>query len=142
MSHTALFEGLIADPDGRPVTVVHVGGSAQYVVDDGGFKFHHDAETIDRLVLAQIGQVASENRDALTRGVLQMIGQDDLFTKAAVDAQLNNMQSGFDQLIRQGLPENARTYLGMLGFRIVLNFHGEIERIDQPTAPDPGDGSE
>ncbi len=27
----------------------------------------------------------------------------------------------------------------MMGFRVVLNFHGEIERIDQPTAPDNGD---
>ena len=139
MSQHALFEGLVSDPHGRPVPVALVGGEAQYVVEDDGFRFHHDAEAIDRQVLGQMGQLADENREALTRGVLQMIGQDDLFTKAAVDAQLNNMQAGFDQLIRQGLPENARTYLGMMGFRVVLNFHGEIERIDQPTAPDNGD---
>ena len=139
MSQHALFEGLVSDPSGRPVSVALVGGEAQYVVEDDGFRFHHDAEPIDRQILAQMGQLASENREALTRGVLQMIGQDDLFTKAAVDAQLNNMQSGFDQLIRQGLPENARTYLGMLGFRITLNFHGEIERIEQPNAPDGGE---
>ncbi len=139
MSQHALFEGLVSDPHGRLVAVALVGGEAQYVVEDDGFRFHHDAEAIDRQVLAQMGQLADENREALTLGVLQMIGQDDLFTKAAVDAQLNNMQAGFDQLIRQGLPENARTYLGMMGFRVVLNFHGEIERIDQPAAPDHGD---
>jgi len=26
--------------------------------------------------------------------------------------------------------------MGMLGFRVIINVHGELVRLDQPTAPD------
>jgi hypothetical protein len=140
MSQHALFEGLVVDPDGRPVNVAAIGDQAQYVVDDGGFKFHIDAEAVDRQVLQALGAQITEHREAVSEGVLKMLGQEDLFTKAAVDASLKNMQANFDQLLAQGLPESARTYMGMLGFRVVLNYHGEVVRIDQPTAStDEGD---
>ena len=61
-----------------------------------------------------------------------MLGQADLFTKAMIDSSLNNMEPNFSRLIEQGLPEGARAYLGMLGFRIVINYHGEVIRIDEP----------
>ena len=139
MSQRALFEGLVVTPEGQPVEVAHVGGSAQYVVPEDGFKFHVDAESVDRQVLRQLGEQIADNKDAVTEGALKMLGQDDLFTKAMVDASLNNMDANFAKLIDQGLPENARAYLGMLGFRIVLNYHGEVERIDQPGLPSPED---
>lgn len=132
MSQRALFEGLISDPDGRPVAVTLVGGQAQYIVDDGGFKFHIDAEGVDRQVLRLLGEQITANRDAVSEGVLKMLGQEDLFTKAAVDASLNNLDANFNQLIAQGLPESARTYMGMLGFRVVLNYHGEVVGVEQP----------
>lgn len=132
MSQRALFEGLVSDPDGRPVAVTAVGGEAQYIVEDGGFKFHLDAEAVDRQVLRLLGQQITANRDAVSEGVLKMLGQEDLFTKAAVDASLNNLDANFNQLIAQGLPESARTYMGMLGFRVVLNYHGEVVGVEQP----------
>src|SRR5574337_1059857 len=132
MSQRALFEGLVVTPEGEPVEVAVVGGSAQYVVPDGGFKSHIDAEGVDREVLRQLGEQIADNKDAVTEGALKMLGQDDLFTKAAVDASLNNMEANFARLIDQGLPEGARTYLGMLGFQIVLNYHGEVVQINQP----------
>jgi hypothetical protein len=60
--------------------------------------------------------------------MLQMLGKDDLFTKAMVDASIENM----DQVIETGLPEDARTWLGMLGFRVVINRHGEVQELDMP----------
>ena len=138
MSQRALFEGLVVDPHGRPVGVARIGDEAQYVVEDGGFKFHIPAEGVDRQGLGRLAGEISENREAVSSGVMKMLGQEDLFTKAAIDASLKNMDANFNQLIAQGLPENARTYMGMLGFRIVLNYHGEIERVDQPAAPDDG----
>ncbi|MBP7693848.1 MAG: hypothetical protein KA764_18140 [Anaerolineales bacterium] len=140
MSQRALFEGLVVDPLGRPVGVARIGDEAQYVVEDGGFKFHIPAEGVDRQVLGRLAGEISENREAVSSGVMKMLGQEDLFTKAAIDASLKNMDANFNQLIAQGLPESARTYMGMLGFRIVLNYHGEIERVDQPAAPDDGAG--
>jgi hypothetical protein len=141
MSQRALFEGLVVDPDGRPVGVAVVGGQAHYVVDDGGFLFHIEAEGVDRQVLRALGEQIDENRAAVSAGMMKMLGQEDLFTKAAIDASLNNLDANFDQLIASGLPENARTYMGMLGFRVVLNYHGEVVGIQQPSAgADEGDG--
>jgi len=142
MSLKALFAGLITNPDGLPVYVAEVGGSAQYVVPDGDFKFHVDAETVDRAVLQFLGGQIGENREAVTEGAMKMLGQEDLFTKAMIDSSLKNMDANFDKLIAQGLPEEARAYLGMLGFRVVINYHGEVVRVDQPGSAATDDDSE
>lgn len=137
MSKRALFEGLIADTDGKPVGVRAVGGEAQYVVDDGGFYNHVPAERVDREVLTLLRQQIMANRDAVTQGAMQMLGKDDLFTKAMIDSSLKNMDEHFTRLIESGLPSEARAYLGMLGFRIVLNYHGEVVSVDQPGTAAP-----
>lgn len=134
MSKRALFEGLVVDEDGNPVTTAMVGDRTHYVVWDAGFKFHVDAETIDRQVLRLLGEQIAEHKGAVSEGVMKMLGQDDLFTKAAIDYSLNHLDQSFDQVIANGLPENARAYLGMLGFRIVINYHGELVRVEQPGA--------
>jgi hypothetical protein len=141
MSRRALFEGLVIDTADQPVGVASVGDEVQYVVMEGGFKFHVPAEQVDRQVLAVLREQILANKAAVTEGAMRMIGQDDLFTKAMIDSSLNNMDEHFTRLIEQGLPENARAYLGMLGFRIVLNYHGEVVRFDQPGF-EPGPGEE
>ena len=139
MSTRALFEGLVADTDGKPVEVALVGGQAQYVIDDGGFHFHVPAEGVDRQVLGMLREQILANQDAVTQGAMQMLGKDDLFTKAMIDSSLKNMDEHFTQLIESGLPAGARAYLGMLGFRIVLNYHGEVVSLDQPGMSDGGE---
>ena len=139
MSRQALFDGLVVTPEGQPVTAVQLGETAQYVVPDGDFRFHIDAEGVDRQVLRLLGEQISTNKEAVAEGALKMLGQDDLFTKAMVDASLNHMDANFDKLIEQGLPEGARTYLGMLGFRVFLNYHGEVVGVDQPGTIAPED---
>ncbi len=137
MSKRALFEGLVSDTDDKPVAVSVVGGEAQYVVDDGGFHFHVPAERVDREVLGQLRQQILANQDAVTQGAMQMLGKDDLFTKAMIDSSLKNMDEHFTRLIESGLPSGARAYLGLLGFRIVLNYHGEVVGLSQPGAAAP-----
>jgi hypothetical protein len=66
----------------------------------------------------------------------KMLGQDDIFTKAMLERQLKDIDKQFDMLIQTGLPEDTRIYLGMVGFKIVINVHGEIVRVEQPSAPD------
>jgi hypothetical protein len=39
------------------------------------------------------------------------------------------------------MPEDTRIYLGMVGFKVVVNVHGEVLRVEQPSAPD-GEGDE
>lgn len=140
MSKRALFEGLIADPDDKPVGVGIVGGEAQYIVDDGGFHFHVPAERVDREVLGRLREQILANQDAVTQGAMQMLGKDDLFTKAMIDSSLKNMDEHFTRLIDSGLPSEARAYLGMLGFRIILNYHGEVVGLNQPGAAGPEEG--
>lgn len=134
MSNRALFEGLVFDPNGNPTEVSYVGNEAQYVVTDGGFKFHVPSENVDLQVLGQMREQILANREAVTSSALQMLGKDDLFSKAMVDASLNNMDGHFKDLIAQGLPAEARTYLGMLGFRVVINYHGEVLDFNPPGA--------
>ncbi|MBK7176498.1 MAG: hypothetical protein IPH82_04815 [Chloroflexi bacterium] len=82
-------------------------------------------------------QQLENNKDMAVEQMLNMMGKDDLFTKAAIDASLRNID--MNQIIDQGIPEQARNMLGMLGFRIIINIHGEILRMDQPAAPDDED---
>ncbi len=36
-----------------------------------------------------------------------------------------------------GLPENDRLYLGMTGFRAIIDIHGNLIELKQPTGVDP-----
>ena len=134
MARQALFAGLVYDEREIPVETSYVGSEAHYVVDDGGFHRHIDAEKIDRQVLSAFIEQLQENKDLATEQALKFLGRDDLFTKAAIDASMRNID--MDQIMEQGLPEQARNMMGMLGFRIIINHHGEVIRLDQPEIHD------
>ncbi|MCA9953855.1 MAG: hypothetical protein KC434_03995 [Anaerolineales bacterium] len=134
MANKALFQDLIFDENGNQVETAVVGHEMFYVIDDAGFKRHIDADQVDRQVLSVFLEQLEANKDIAVEQALKMMGKDDLFTKAAVDAQLNNVD--MDQIIAQGIPAQARDMMGMMGFRITINFHGEVIDIAQPTIPD------
>lgn len=138
MARQAIFDGLIYDEYDNLLATAVVGGEAQYVFDDDGFRRHIDAETVDRQVLAFFLEQLQQNRDIAVAQALQMLGSDDLLTKAAVDASLRNISP--DQILAQGVPTQAREMLGMMGFRVVINVHGEVVRLDQPSAPEDDSG--
>ncbi len=135
MSNKALFAGLVVDENGQPLDMVITGDEAQYVLNDNGFRRHIDAEVVDRQVLTQLQAQIEANKDAVEEGIMKMMGSEDLFTKAAIDKSIENM----DQVLQQGLPDDARQMLGMMGFRVVVNYHGEVVRIDQPSVADDSD---
>ena len=138
MAHQAVFEGLVVDQEDRPVRVTFVGGEPFYVVDDDGFLRHIPAETIDRQVLMMTQENVLSNRDAVVDGMLEYMGKDDLFTKAAVEASIGQMGEQMEQLFTTGLPDEARQWLGMMGLRIVVDVHGEVVDLEMPegAAPD------
>ena len=138
----ALFEGLVSDENGRQSEVAYVGTDPTYVVEEDGFKYHVDARHVDEQVLDFFRQQVQENKGLVSDGMLKMMGKDDLFTKAAVDNSLRNMDKNFDTLFEQGIPEQARMYLGMLGFHVIINRQGDVVRLDMPSAVDNGDGGE
>lgn len=137
MARQAMFAGLIYDENERPVDVAVVGGEANYVVDDDGFLRHIDAESVDRQILSYFLEQLEQNKDLAVEQAMEMIGQDDLLTKAAIDDSLRNISA--DQIIAQGVPEQARDMLGMFGFRVTIDVHGDVVRLDQPSAPEDRD---
>lgn len=134
MANQALFDGLIYDEYDQPVKFTRVGDEAFYVVDDEGFLRHVNAEDVDRQVLSFFLEQLEDNKDLAIEQALNMLGKDDLFTKAALDAQLRNID--MDQIIASGIPLQAREMLGMMGFHVKINVHGEVMEIHQPSAPE------
>lgn len=134
----AIFEGLVVDEFDRPAEVVYVGEEPCYVVDDAGFRRHILAADIDRQVLEQMAETIEGNEPMLAELAARQLGQEDIFSKAIIEKQLKNAESYLENLMQVGLPEEARTYLGMMGFRIRINVHGEIVEVEQPgmIAPD------
>jgi hypothetical protein len=138
-SRHALFAGLIFNEQDEPAEVVYVGAVPHYVILDDGFRRHVEAETVDRQVIQWLRQQILSNRELVTQGMLSMLGKDDLFTKAMIDASIENIDRHIDLLFQQGLPEDTRTWLGMLGFKVIVNIHGEVVRLDAPAQEDLGD---
>lgn len=134
-SSKALFSGLVYDENDAPVETVYIGGEPHYVIMDGDFKRHVASIEVDRQVIEWMQQQALANKDLVTEQIMGMLGKDDLFTKAMIDSSLTNME---DQVMQQGIPEDARTMLGIFGFKITVNIHGEVVNLHVPgqEAPD------
>ena len=141
MSRQPLFTGLVFDEFGKPAEATLVGDEPCYVVDDAGFRRHVPSEQVDRQVLDQLAEMMKGSEDLLSEQAAKMLGQEDVFSRAAIQQQLKNIDQQFDQLLQVGLPEDVRTYLGMMGFRIMINIHGEVVKVEQPGAiTDEGEG--
>ena len=136
MASQPLFSGLVIDEFDRVLEVTFVGGEAFYIVDDDGFRRHVESELVDRQVLKHLYEMIQGHEELISEGTMKIIGQEDIFTKAMIETSLKNLDSQFDELIQRGMPDDARTWLGMIGFRVVVDIHGEVLRVEQPSAPD------
>jgi hypothetical protein len=134
MARQPLFAGLVLDEFGNLAASALVGDEPCYVVDDAGFHRHIPSDQVDRQVLNQIAELMKGSEDLLSEQTAKMLGQEDVFTKAAIQQQLKNIDKQFDQLLQAGLPEDMRAYLGMMGFKIIINVHGEVIKVEQPGA--------
>ena len=88
MAQHALFAGLIYDEANNLVETAFVGTEAHYVVDDNGFRRHISTDEVDRQILSVFLEQLEDHKDMAVNQILNMMGKDDLFTKAAVDASL------------------------------------------------------
>jgi hypothetical protein len=142
MSIKAVFAGLVVDENGQSVEVTYVGGEAMYVVNDMGFRRHISAEQVDREVLALMAGQIKGNEDLLSEQTAKMLGQDDIFSRAMIENQLKNIDKQLDQVLNTGIPEEGRAYMGMMGFKIVINVHGEVISVEQPGTMGGEEGGE
>ena len=83
---------------------------------------------VDIQVLRFMRSQVDEHRDIAVEQMLNMLGKDDIFTKVAVESSINNIE----QNVGQPIPEDARQWMGMLGFRVVIDFHGNVVDIQMP----------
>jgi hypothetical protein len=139
MPKQPLFEGLIVDENDNPVETAYVGGEPCYVVNDAGFRRHIPSEDVDRQVLERMSEMIAGHEDLLSEQAAKMLGQDDIFTRAMIENQLKQMEQQFDRILEAGIPEESRAYMGMTGFRIRIDVHGDVIEIDQPGMVDPNE---
>jgi hypothetical protein len=142
MARQPLFAGLVVDENDHIVETAIVGEEPFYVVNDSGFRRHIPSEQVDLQVLHFISGQVEGNEGLISEQAAKMMGQDDIFTRAMIENQLKNIDQQFKVILEVGLPEETRLYIGMTGFKIVINYHGEVLRIDQPTAPDGQGGDD
>jgi hypothetical protein len=139
MARKPLFEGLILDEYDQPVKVAYVGNEPCYVVNDAGFLRHIPSEVVDRQVLQQMREAIAGHEDFISEQTAKMLGQDDIFTRAMIEKQLMQIESQFETLMEVGLPDEVRAYMGMMGFRIVIDIHGNVIEVQQPGGIDEND---
>jgi hypothetical protein len=141
MPNQPLFAGLIVDENGNPVDTGYVGDEPMYVVNDYGFRRHIPSEQVDRQVLQMMAEQVKGHEDLLSEQTAKMLGQDDIFSKAMIQNQLKNINQQLDQVLKTGIPEEGRAYMGMMGFKVIINVHGEVVGVEQPgmAAGDEGD---
>lgn len=142
MPRQPLFAGLVVDEFGNPAETALVGNEPCYVVNDAGFRRHIPSEQVDRQVLGHIADLMKGSEDLISKETAKMLGQEDVFTTAAIEQQLKNIDKQFDQLMQAGIPEDMRAYLGMMGFKVIINMHGEVLSVDQPGIASDGEGDE
>lgn len=141
MTKQAVFKGLVFDERDRPVEVVYIGDEPCYMVDDDGFRRHISSEDIDRQVFQAMADMIAGHEDLLSKQTARMIGSEDPFSLAMIESQLKNIDQQLDNLMQTGIPEEARLYLGMAGFKIIIDIHGNVIEVTQPGLTE-GEGDE
>jgi len=139
MEKQPLFAGLVIDENDNPVETAYVGGEPCYVVDDNGFRRHIPSEKVDRRVLEMMSEMIQGHEDMLSEQAAKMLGQDDIFTRAMIEKQLKQMDQQYERILDQSIPEESRSYMGMAGFRIKINMHGDVLDLQQPGMIAPED---
>lgn len=135
MSGEPLFKGLVVDEEDRPVAITRVGDESFYIVNDSGFLRHIPSEQVDRQVLDMMRSQIEGNEDLLSEQTAKMLGQDDIFSRALIANQLKNLDQQFNMMLQTGIPEEGRAYMGMMGFKVIINIHGDVIKVIQPAAP-------
>ena len=129
MSHQALFAGLVFDEFNHPLEVGSIGTDPAYIINDAGFRRYIPSEQIDHFILNEMKKMIQGNEGFLSEQAAKMMGTDDLFSKAMIENQLKNIDKQFEMLFEVGVPEEMRAYLGMSGFKVIVDYHGVVLEV-------------
>lgn len=136
-----LFLGLVFSEDGKPLSSSRVGEEPFYILDDAGFLRHIRAHPLNKSILRWLWEQIRGHEQELAQQAARMTGQEDVFSRAVLQNSLTHPEAYLEEIFRQGLPESTRMWMGMMGFRVIVDVHGELLRVDQPSraADDEGE---
>ena len=126
MAQHPLFPGLIFDENDQPLETETVGQESFYIVDDNGFRRYVPSADVDRQIWEIFTKGVEGNEDLLSTKTAEMIGKDDLLTVAMIKSAMKDFGNQLDELMRVGIPKDALKMFGMLGYKFVVNVHGEL----------------
>jgi hypothetical protein len=120
----------VFNEEGERATVAYIGDQAFYAVREDDFLRHVEAKYIDRQIVETLQERIRGMSDVVTEGVIQILGQEDLFTRASIEHAIENM----DRILEPGAVDvdQLRTALWMAGFRAIVDVHGDLIRLEVP----------
>lgn len=132
-----LFADLVFSEQGERADVVMIGGEPFYAVPEDDFLRHVEAAYVDRQIVTRLQQRIKAMGDVVTEGVIQMLGQEDLFTRASIEHAIDHM----DQILEAGAADadQLRSALWMMGFRAIVDVHGDLLRLEIPGWESPAE---
>ncbi len=128
MSGTAAFAGLVKDPRGQAVEVRRIGGNEFYVVREDDFDWHIEASKVDAAVWQYMKEQFTRLKGDILPHALEAMGQGDPFTLAAIESAIDNM----DKVDAVHLPSEQKDMLALVGFHIVIDYHGDVLEVAMP----------
>lgn len=136
MANKAFFEGLIYDENDNLIEAVTIGNETFYVVDDYGFKRHIESDDVDKKIFHLFTDQIDGNEEYLANAAAQMTGKTDLFSMVMFKNQLMNIDKEIDNMLHQAPPPGLTEFLGMSGFKVTIDLHGNIIHANMPAMPD------
>jgi len=129
-----LFTDLVFNEEGERAETASIGGEPFYAVPDDGFLRHVEAEYVDRQIVKALQEHLRGMKHLVTEGVIQMLGEETLFTRPSIEHAIENM----DRILEPGAvdADQLRTALWMAGFRAVIDVHGDLVRLEVPGGED------
>ena len=92
-----------------------------------------DAEKIDRSIFKEMTSWVKGHEDVIGKEAAKMMGQDDLFTTAQMINELKNIDHQIDKMMQAGFPQEQKSYMGMMGFKVIIDYHGDLVEVCQAT---------
>ncbi|MGD2144618.1 MAG: hypothetical protein PVF54_09105 [Anaerolineae bacterium] len=125
-----LFADLVFNEDGERVGVAYIAGDPFYTVPEDDFPRHVEAEHVDRQIVEALQARIKGMSDLVTQGVIHLLGEEDLFTRASIEHAIATM----DRILEPGAVDvdELRTALWMAGLRAIVDVHGDLVRLEIP----------
>ena len=139
MANQAFFSGLVYDENDNLINTVTIGNESFYVVDDYGFKRHIESKEVDEKIFHLFTDQINGNEEYLANAAANLTGKTDLFSMAMFKNQLTNIDKEIDTMLRQGPPQGLTEFLGMSGFKVNIDLHGNITQVNMPAVSEDSD---